>query len=163
MDELTELFYQTYVGEAKAALRLKAYAQKAGEEGYRQIQKLFEVIARSEEIHGIRAFKMLEGFQETEKNLEFSFQSEHTVAAVAYREFQKKALSQGEKKEALIFSQALDVEETHSKIYKNAMSHMLEGEEISYHLCEVCGYIAEGQAPDGCPVCGAKKNRFKKF
>ena len=163
MDDLKELFHQTYEGEAKASLRLKAFAEKAREEGYLQIAKLFQVIAFSEEIHGIRAFKMLEGYQSTEKNLEASFQSETSVAAVAYREFHKKALKLNREKEALIFSQAQDVEETHSRLYKNAMNNMLEGQEISYHVCEICGYVAENQLPEVCPVCGAKKEKFLKF
>jgi rubrerythrin len=163
MEDLKELFHQTYEGEAKAALRLKAYAEKAREEGYIQIAKLFQVIAFSEEIHGIRAFKMLDGFQSTEKNLESSFHSETSVAAVAYQEFQKKALAQKKEREALIFSQAHDVEETHSRLYKSAMNNMLEGEEINYQVCEICGYVAEGQSPEVCPVCGAKKEKFTKF
>lgn len=163
MDELQELFHQTYTGEAKAALRLKAYAEKARQEGYAQIARLFEVISFSEEIHGIRAFKMLEGFQTTEKNLEASFQSEKTVAAVSYREFQKKARARGKDREALIFSQAMDVEETHSRLYKNAMNTMLVGAEISYHVCTVCGYVAEDRSPEACPVCAAGKEKFVEF
>ena len=37
MDKIKEALNQAYVGEAKAALRLKVYAQKAEQEGYQQI------------------------------------------------------------------------------------------------------------------------------
>ena len=30
-------------------------------------------------------------------------------------------------------------------------------------VCEVCGYTLEGEAPDECPVCGAKKEKFTEF
>ncbi len=29
------------------------------------------------------------------------------------------------------------------------------------YVCEVCGHIEDGQAPEKCPVCGASKNKFK--
>ena len=51
--------HMAYTGEAKAALRLKVYAEKADQEGYAQMAKLFRVIAFSEEIHGTRALKLL--------------------------------------------------------------------------------------------------------
>ncbi|NMC97559.1 MAG: rubrerythrin family protein, partial [Deltaproteobacteria bacterium] len=50
--DIKEALSQAYTGEAKAALRLKVYAQKAEDEGYKQMAKLFRVIAFSEEIHG---------------------------------------------------------------------------------------------------------------
>lgn len=162
MDKIKDAFYQVYVGEAKAALRLKAFAQRARNEGYSQIANLFQVIACSEEIHGIRALQKIGAIKDTEENLESSFQSETSVAAVAYREFQKIALEAGKNSEALIFSQARDVEETHSRLYKNAMDHMLENREVNYYICNICGHIAENHLPDSCPVCNAKKDQFSK-
>lgn len=48
MDELKDALYKAYVGEAKAALRLKVFADKAEKEGYPQIAKLFRVISFSD-------------------------------------------------------------------------------------------------------------------
>lgn len=162
-DKFKEAFYKAYVGEAKAALRLKIYAQKAEDEGYSQVARLFRVIALSEEIHGIRSFRMLEGIKNTEENLAASFESETHVAAVAYKEFLRMAMEEGKEREAKIFSQARDVEETHAKLYKNAMDHMLEDREVTYQVCTVCGYVAEDRLPDKCPVCGVPKEKFKEF
>ena len=106
MEKMKEIFYQIYVGESKAALRLKAYARKALDEGYSQISRLFRVISLSEEIHGLRAFRLLESINSTEQNLAECFQSETSIASVSYKDFQKKALAEGKEKEALIFSQA---------------------------------------------------------
>ena len=84
MDEkIREALQQAYVGEAKAALRLKVYAQKAEEEGFKQIARLFRVIAFSEEIHGARALRVLKDIKTTEENLAASFESEKTVADMA--------------------------------------------------------------------------------
>ena len=163
MGETREALQQAYAGEAKAALRLKVYAEKAEEEGYPQIAKLFRVIASSEEIHGARALKILKEIKTTEENLAESFESERRVAEVAYGEFVKQAEAEGNRAAVLHFSHSKDVEETHAKLYKEAMNHMLEERETTYYVCQVCGYVADGILPDICPVCGAKREQFKLF
>ncbi len=163
MGDTREALQQAYSGEAKAALRLKVYAEKAEEEGYRQIAKLFRVIATSEEVHGARALKILKEIKTTEENLAESFESERRMAEVAYGEFVKQAEAEGNRAAVLHFSQSKDVEETHAKLYKEAMNHMLEERETTYYVCQVCGYVADGILPDICPVCGAKREQFKLF
>jgi rubrerythrin len=163
MGDTREALQQAYSGEAKAALRLKVYAEKAEEEGYPQIAKLFRVIASSEEVHGARALKVLKEIKTTEENLAESFESERRVAEVAYGEFVKQAEAEGNRAAVLHFSQSKDVEETHAKLYKEAMNHMLEERETTYYVCQVCGYVADGILPDICPVCGAKREQFKLF
>ena len=164
MDEkIRSALNMAYVGEAKAALRLKVYAQKAESEGYKQMAKLFNVIACSEEIHGARALRVLKEIKSTEENLAESFESEKQVAEVAYDKFVKLAEAAGEKEAVAHFSQSRDVEETHAKLYKQAMSHFMEERETDYYVCKICGYVADGVLPDECPVCGAKKEQFVPF
>jgi len=164
MDEkIRNALNQAYMGEAKAALRLKVYAQKAEAEGYKQMAKLFNVIAFSEEIHGARALRVLREIKSTEENLAASFESEKQVAEVAYDQFVKLAEAAGDKEALLQFSQSRDVEETHANLYKQAMSHFMEERETDYYVCKVCGYVADGVLPDECPVCGAKKEQFVTF
>jgi len=164
MDEnIREALQQAYVGEAKAALRLKLFAEKADDEGYKQIARLFRVIAFSEEIHGKRALRVLKETKTTEENLAASFESEKTIAEIAYDSFVKMAEQAGDKPALLHFSQSRDVEETHAKLYKQAMNHFMEERETVYHVCKVCGYVADGELPDECPVCAAKKEQFTTF
>lgn len=161
MDEKTrDAVYQAYAGESKAALRLKVYAEKAQEEGYPQLAKLFRVISFSEELHGKRALKLLKEIRSTEENLADSFESETRVAGVAYDSFIKYAEEAGDRASSLYFSQSRDVEEVHAKLYKEAMDHVLEERETVYYVCDVCGYVSDGTLPEECPVCGAKKDRF---
>ncbi len=160
---IRDAFYEAYVGEAKAALRLKIYADKAEQEGYLPIAKLFRVIARSEEIHGERCLRMLREIKSTEENLKASFESEVQVAGVAYEQFIKLATEEEDETANSIFSQSRDVEDGHSKLYKEAMSHLMEEREATYYICGVCGYVSDGLLPDECPVCGAKKEEFFKF
>jgi rubrerythrin len=160
MDKIKDALNQAYVGEAKAALRLKVYAEKAEQEGYIQIARLFRVIAYSEEIHGKRALRVLKEIKSTEENLAASFESETKVAEVAYSQFVKMAEEAGDKGALLHFSQSRDVEETHARLYKNAMADFMEDRKTDYWVCKVCGYVSDGSLPEECPVCGARKEQF---
>ncbi|NLA42421.1 MAG: rubrerythrin family protein [Smithella sp.] len=164
MDQkIREALREAYVGEAKASLRLKMFADKADQEGYSQMARLFRVIAFSEEIHGKRALRVLREIKTTEENLAESFESEKTVAEIAYDRFVKIAEQAGDKQALLHFSQSRDVEETHAKLYKQAMNHFMEERQAVYHVCMVCGYVADGVLPEECPVCAAKKDQFTTF
>jgi rubrerythrin len=163
MEDVKQALHQAYTGEAKASLRLRVYAEKAREEGYPQVARLFEVISFSEELHGRRALRLLKEIKETQGNLADCFESETKVAGVAYDEFIKLAERVGDKPASLYFSQSRDVEGTHARLYKEAMGHLLQDRETTYYVCEVCGYVADGTLPEECPVCGAKKEQFVTF
>jgi len=163
MEDIKQALYQAYAGEAKAVLRLKVYAEKAREEGYPQVARLFEVISLSEELHGRRALRLLKEIRGTQENLRESFESETKVAGVAYDEFIRLAEKVGDRAASLFFSQSRDVEDTHANLYKEAMAHLVQERETAYHVCTVCGYVADGVLPGECPVCGAKKEQFIEF
>ena len=162
-DKIREAFHEAYAGEAKAVLRLNLFAKQAEKEGFLQLAKLFRVIALSERIHGERALGVLKEVGDTQENLTESFESEKNVAQVAYNNFIKQAWELGEKEAALHFTQSRDVEETHAKLYKNALDTMMEDQEVTYHVCTVCGYVSENVLPEECPVCQAKKENFTEF
>jgi len=164
MDEkLKEAFYKIYEGEAKAALRLKIFAKKAEQEGLPQIAKLFRVIGFSEEIHGERALRMLREIKDTDSNLKESFQSETSVAGVAYDHFIELAESLGNIPASTIFSNSRDVEDGHAKLYKYAINHLIGERETNYYVCQVCGFVSDGVLPDACPVCSAPRDQFVEF
>ena len=163
MSKVKDALHQAYAGEAKAGLRLKVFADKAEEEGYPQLARLFRVISASEEIHGVRCLRMLRDIKGTEENLASSFESETKVAGVAYNDFIKLAAEEGDDPAVTVFSQARDVEETHAKLYKEAMSHLMEERETTYYVCQVCGFVSDGVLPDLCPICGADKEQFTEY
>ncbi len=155
--------YQAFVGEAKAYHRLLAFARKADEEGYAQIAKLFRAIASAEGVHAERHLRLLGEavVKSTDENLQSSFERETTVNQIYYPEFIKQAHEEGEKAAELTFSQARDVEEGHAALYKHALGAMLRDETHDYYVCQVCGYVAEREAPDRCPICGAQQEQFQ--
>jgi rubrerythrin len=155
--------YTAFVGEAKAYHRLLAFARKADEEGYIQIAKLFRAVAAAEGVHAERHLKLMGEamVQSTEENLQSSFERETTVNEVYYPQFIREAEEEDEPAAALTFSQARDVEEGHAALYKRALNALLRDETHDYHVCQVCGYVAEREAPDQCPICNAKRDRFR--
>ena len=162
-DRIKAIFKSIYEGEAKAARRLKLCEKQADREDLPQIAQLFRVISFSEEIHGERALKMLKEIKSTEENLKESFDSETTVAEVAYDQFLKVAADVGDNGASMIFSQSRDVEDIHAKLYKKALDHLMTETQTTYYVCQVCGYVADGMLPDECPVCSAPQNQFKEF
>jgi rubrerythrin len=61
---------------------------------------------------------------------------------------------------------ALEAEKIHESMYAEAKQKATEGKDIeekTYFICEVCGYTAWDEAPEKCPVCGAKKEMFTSF
>ncbi len=166
MGERTERnLYEAFVGEAKAHRRLLAFARKADEEGYPDVARLFRAVAYAEGIHADMALRLLGEavVKGTEENLQSSFERETTVSRVAYNQFIREAEEEGDRRAALVFSRARDVEEAHAALYKRALSCLLREEPCTYYVCDVCGYVAEGELPDECPVCGAKREKFVRI
>lgn len=155
--------YTAFVGEAKAYHRLLAFARKAEEEDYPQIAKLFRAIAAAEGVHAERHLQLLGEavVKSTDDNLQSSFRRETTVNEIYYPQFIREAEEEKERAAALTFSQARDVEEGHAALYKHALSAMLRDETQDYTVCQVCGYVAEWEAPDQCPICNAKREKFR--
>lgn len=155
--------YEAFVGEAKAHHRLLAFARKAEEEGYSQVAKLFRAVAAAEGVHAERHLRLLGEavVRSTEENLQYSFEQETTVNQVYYPEFIHMAEEEGEKAAVVTFKQARDVEERHAELYKRALAAMLRDETHDYYVCQVCGYVAELEPPDECPICNAKREKFR--
>jgi rubrerythrin len=164
MAEKTEQnLYVAFVGEAKAHHRLLAFARKAEHEGYDQVAKLFRAVAAAEGIHAERHLRLLGGavVRSTEENLQYSFEQETTVNRVYYPEFIREAEEEGASAAVVTFKDARDVEERHAELYKHALGAMLREETHDYHVCQICGYVAEREPPDQCPVCDAKREHFR--
>jgi rubrerythrin len=154
-----ELF-KAYDGESKASVRLRVYADKADEEEYTGVARLFRAVADSEAIHARNALRLLHEIKDTETNLSDSLAREQKIAQVAYSSFIATAEAEENKPVATMFTWARDVEDQHIKLYEKALEHLLAEEEPTYYVCDVCGYVADGEVPDKCPVCGNPSDVF---
>ena len=151
-----------FAAESKAAARNAAYAAKAENEGYEQIAKLFRAVSDAEGVHAKRYLMLMRGkIGDTEANLSAAFESEIKANVDEYPPLIQDADSEGKAIALRAFQQARDVEQRHAELYKKALNDMVSDRITQYHVCQVCGYVAEDEAPDKCPICGAIKAKFK--
>lgn len=160
MTQTEKNLYDAFVGEAKASLRLLGYAEKAAQEDYPAVAKLFRAIAQAEQIHAVKHLRQLNIIASTEENLQAAFESENTVSENVYPPMIAQAEVDGDRAAVIGFSHARDAEEVHAKLYKKVIGHMVAEEEPTYYVCKVCGYVVDGDPPDKCPVCNATKKAF---
>jgi rubrerythrin len=76
------------------------------------------------------------------------------------------AKMQAEHAAEISFRFAWEAEKTHAAFYERAKDVAdqdmdLELEDIG--VCTICGYTVEGDVPERCPICKAKKERFTIF
>ncbi len=155
-----ENLHAAYTGEAKAVVRLNAYARKAVEEEYDGLAKLFRAVAASESVHAFNNLRLLKDIKDTETNLQEALASEQKIAEVGYTSFIAEAEAEGKEAVAQLFTYARDVEDRHAKLYEMALQHLVGDEVPEYFVCEVCGYVADTFLPDSCPICGAPAEKF---
>jgi rubrerythrin len=64
------------------------------------------------------------------------------------------------------FRYAWEAEKTHAGLYAKAKEYADQQKDAplaQIGVCDVCGWTFEGEAPDQCPVCKAKKDKFSLF
>jgi rubrerythrin len=151
-----------FAGESQANRKYLAFAKKAEAEGHEQVARLFRAAADAETIHALNHLKELGGIKTTKENLVEAISGETHEFQDMYPQMIREAEAEGIKGALRSFTYANEVEKIHAGLYQKALEHLGKNEEVDYHVCQVCGYTAEGEAPDKCPVCGALKKSFKK-
>jgi len=154
---------QAFAGESQANRKYLAFAKKAEAEGYKQVAKLFRAAAEAETVHAHNHLKELKGIQGTRENLEHAINGESYEFQKMYPRMIEDAKAEGNAGALRSFTFANQVEKVHAALYRKALENLGSNPETDYYICNVCGYTAEGEAPDECPVCKAKKAAFKKI
>ena len=154
-----------FAGESQANRKYLAFAKKAEEEGYIQVAKLFRAAAAAETIHAHNHLRELKGVKSTRENLREAINGESYEFQKMYPAMIDDAKSEGNQPALRTFTLANEVEKIHAALYQKALDSLEttgRNKMLDYYVCSVCGYTAEGAAPDECPVCKAKKQAFKK-
>ncbi len=151
-----------FAGESQANRKYLAFAKKAEEEGYKQVAKLFRAAAEAETVHAHNHLRELKGIKSTKENLEEAIGGESYEFLTMYPAMIEEAKAENNTTALRSFNIANEVEKIHHALYKKALEDIGKNKEADYYICKVCGYTAEGDAPDTCPVCGAKKAAFYK-
>jgi len=152
-----------FAGESQANRKYLAFAKQAEKEGYNQVAKLFRAAAAAETIHAHSHLKQLGGIKSTKENLEAAIGGEAFEFKEMYPQMIKEAEEEGNKGALRSFNLANEVEKIHHALYETALQNLGSNADTDYYVCDICGYTAEGEAPDECPVCKAKKQAFRKI
>lgn len=164
MGKVEEYLKEAFAGESQANRRYLAFAEKAEKEGYKQAARLFRAAAEAETVHAHNHLKVLKGIKDTAENLKEAIAGETHEFKKMYPEMIEEAKKENNKEALRTFQYANDVEKIHAQLYQKALEELGKSAELfPYFVCPVCGFTAEKEAPDKCPICGTKGTMFKKI
>jgi rubrerythrin len=155
-----------FSGESQAHMKYLIFADKAEDEGFKGIARLFRAIAFAERVHASNHFNALNDGNLTMDNLEIAIDGETFEVTEMYPAYKAVAELQDEKKATTSMHYALEAEKIHAALYGEAEDSAQSGQDMEVgdiHICPVCGHTVTGKAPDRCPICGVQGSKFKKF
>jgi rubrerythrin len=153
-----------FAGESQANRRYLFFAEKAEEDGQKQIARLFRAAADAETAHARNHLNVIGGIKSTKENLITAIGGENHEFTEMYPGFIKQAKADGNKQADDSFDLANQVEEIHHTLFKTMLDKLDKGQAIEatpIYVCQYCGNTVEGEAPEKCPICGAPKSMFK--
>ena len=153
---------EAFAGESQANRKYLAFAKKAEAEGFKQVARLFRAAAEAETVHAHNHLRELGGIRSTKENLDEAINGESYEFQKMYPGMIEDAKAEAVKGATQSFVYANEVEKVHADLYKKALAAMGSNPDTDYYVCQVCGNTVEGEAPDECSVCKAKKQAFKK-
>ncbi len=155
-----------FAGESQAHMKYLNFAEQARRERLPNIARLFEAAAFAEQVHASNHLRALGGIQDTVTNLGEAFKGESFEIDEMYPAYLSVAQLQCEEKALRSMNWALEAEKIHAALYdaaKEKAEAKQDAPATEVWVCTACGYTMEGEAPDVCPICGAKHETFRKF
>jgi len=181
MKKMTEQhLINAFGGESQAHMRYLHFADQADKENFPNTERLFRAISHAEYVHAgdhYREISHLEGGfvtnsmaafgpGDTKKNLKLAIMGEDFEITEMYPVYIEVAKFQGEKGAERTFTWAYGTEKMHKQLFEKAQKSVDNNSDVDLgpvQVCSVCGYTLEGNAPDDCPLCTAKKENFVAF
>jgi rubrerythrin len=159
LDNLKEAF----AGESQANRKYLAFGERAENDGYPGVAKLFRAVASAETIHALAHFRAMGGIKGTVENLKAAMAGEKEEFTEMYPPMVETAKAEGQKKAEISMRYALDVEKVHFDLFTEALAAVEAGNDIGdivVRVCPNCGHTVIGDAPDACPVCHLKGENY---
>jgi rubrerythrin len=181
MKQMTEQnLINAFGGESMAHMRYLHFANQAEKEKFVNVARLFRAIAHAEYIHAgdhYRELKHLDGGfvansmaafgpGDSGKNLKLAIAGETFEITEMYPVYIEVAKYQAEKGAQRTFEWSYGTEIKHKELFEKAKAAVDKKEDVklgAVQVCTICGYTLEGDAPDECPLCKAKKENFLSF
>ncbi len=161
-----ENLQEAFAGESQANRRYTAFAKKADADGYPVVAKLFRAAAEAETVHAHAHLRAMDGINGTAENLKVAIAGEGYEFQKMYPDFVAAAEAENNRRALASFRNALPVEEVHHGLYSEALKAVEAGQDLpdaQIFICTVCGHTVWSEAPDICPVCGAKKDKYTEI
>jgi len=162
----------SFAAETQARTRYDFFANKAIDDGFIQIAKIFDETANQEFEHALRFFKFFNGgelemkwvfptgvIKDTRANLLSAAALEKYVSEDMYAKFAIIAEDEGFARAADTFNNIIVAEQHHEKLYLELAENIeknkvFQKDEEKDWRCLSCGYIHTGKsAPTKCPAC----------
>jgi len=156
MTESERNLAQAFASESVMAAKNAMHALKADKEGHRKEAVLFRALASGQQVHAKKALMLLRGrVRETSLNFDVAMDALDLIIDT-YRE--SIVVAARDKSSA--------IESALAQFLKTAMNHKsvlgrIGKTDAKYHVCRICGFIAEGKVPEQCPVCRAVPEQFQ--
>ena len=140
-------------GEANAANRYRLFAQRAEEDNYSEVAKLFRAAAQSESVHRENhrmAILALGGkpdeikldpvvVKDTRRNLELPIQGEAKEQSEMYPKYIQQAEKDHAPEAVQTFTYARNAEAEHQKLFQNALSHLGSNPKVDFYVSKISG------------------------
>lgn len=155
-----------FAGESQANRKYLAFSEKAAQEGFPAIAKLFRAASEAEAIHARSLLGVMGASKSTAENLVGSIAGETHEFTEMYPEFIAEAEREGQKAAITPFTYAMKAEEVHAGLYAKAAEAVKAGKDLGAAkvlLCPVCGNVALDEAPEKCPICGVFGARWREI
>jgi len=162
MSKTNENLMGAFAGESQANRKYLAFATKAEQDGYPRAAKMFKAAAMAETYHALSHLRAAGGVGSTEDNLRAAAEGETFEYEKMYPPMIEEAKAEGNSAAERSFSFANAAEKVHAALYKEVLDNLEKGADSDYYVCNVCGNVEEGSAPDKCSICGAGKEAFEK-
>ena len=154
---------EAFAGESQANRTYLAYGERAQKDGFAQVAKLFRAVAAAETVHAHAHLRAMDGVKATAENLEDAAAGEKYEFEEMYPPMVATAEQEGDRRATTSMRNAMEVEKVHHGLFNAALDAVKSGKDLEdapIRVCPVCGHTVIGDAPDECPVCKAKGERF---
>ncbi len=128
--------------------------------------KLFRAVAAAETVHAHAHLRAMDGVKGTAENLKEAAAGEKYEFEQMYPPMVATAEEEGDRRAAISMKNALVVEKVHHGLFNQALAAVATGKDLDdapVRVCPVCGHTVIGDAPDQCPVCKAKGEKFMEI
>lgn len=164
-------------GETNANHKYELFAQKADEEGYKQIAKLFRAVSMAESIHrnnhkavilglggkpGIIDYDLVK-IGSTKDNLQTPIKGEAYEQDVMYPKFINKATVDKLPSAIKTFTYAQNAEKQHEKLFQEALNNLGENTPVDYCVSRISGATYATALTSKCPQgkCGTDEEYIR--